>query len=151
MSRATFSSTPGLGKKFSPSFQRNHDYPKSPLSPHYHEKEIGPFINQQLGFIIFRFADFLPRTSGNKSACQKDRNKSDSDLTGKFRTVVFIIQSGTSICDFVAAALQQARKCLPTLIIPSRPATHWHTLSSPTPSGFLLSEIHSFEPVQILQ
>jgi hypothetical protein len=55
MSRATFSSTPGSGKKFSPLFQRNHDYPKSPLSPHYHENEIKHAINQQLDLLFSGF------------------------------------------------------------------------------------------------
>jgi hypothetical protein len=31
------------------------------LVTHYHEKEIEFPINQQLGFIIFQFPDFLPR------------------------------------------------------------------------------------------
>ena len=94
MSRVTFSSAPDLGKKFSPSFQRNHDYPKSPLSPHYHEKEIESPINQQLGFIIYRLPDFLPRLQERSLYVRKSRNEADSGLTGKSRTVVFITQSG---------------------------------------------------------
>jgi hypothetical protein len=55
MSRATFSSTPGLGEKFSPSFQRNHDYPKSPLSSHYHEKEIESLSISNLDLLFSNF------------------------------------------------------------------------------------------------
>jgi len=91
------------GEKFLLSFQRNHDYPKSPLSPHYCKKEIKHAINEQLGFIILRFPDFLTRLQERSPYIRKSRNKSDSDSTGKCRTVVFITQSGISPWELVAS------------------------------------------------
>ena len=64
------------------------------LSPHYHKKEIESPINQQLGFIIYRLPDFLPRLQERSLYVRKSRNEADSGLTGKSLTVVFITQSG---------------------------------------------------------
>jgi len=71
MSRATFSSTPGLGKKLSPSFQHNHDYPKFPLLPHCHEMKYNILSINNLYLLSTGFR-ISCHELGKEAACQKE-------------------------------------------------------------------------------